>query len=155
MIGDIYVYDNEGITGKILSWLFKDRHTHVAIQVDDLRVIESTPFGTKMRLMNNRNCCVLRYRHPTPRQMQRIIQFVRERLNAKYDWKLVIGIALHRLFGLHTELDDRSRYICTELIIEAFLQVGIRIVEDTERHLMPEDLIESEYLTLISERRVK
>lgn len=128
--------------------------THIAIKVSDTMIMESTWLGTQLSPIAIRggNYYVLRCPELTEKQREKIVEFVLESVNKKYDFKLFIGIGLNRLFGLRTNWDNPTKYICVELILEAYKSVGIDLLElIPDQEIVPSDFLKSDKLYFVND----
>ncbi len=149
--GDILAVQGTGF----LAWLVRratgSPWTHVALFVGDGQIAEISPeHQARVVPMRYRRYKAFRLRGGlVPSQQAAIIAWLRGRIGSRYDWAAVAGIALRGLFGgLGACLNSRRRYICTELVIEAYRAAGIDL-DPTCRPVTPAELMASEALQLV------
>lgn len=83
---------------------------------------------------------VLRYPGLTTWQRETVCQHALAQAGAGYDWIGVVALAL-RVLGLGRAcLNDRYRYICTELVLAAYRAAGIHLVTRC-RMVTPEEML--------------
>lgn len=138
MKADILAFEAEGIISKLVGLVTKSKITHIGILKDEHFFIESVITGVKFTEITyvNRNYHILRNPELNDIQRQDIIKFVINKINYKYDFKLFIGIGLKKIFGINTKWNDTNKYICSELIYEAYKSVGIDLIPCAK----PEDM---------------
>ena len=80
-------------------------------------------------------------------QKNRLHFYLLEQLGKPYSFKQLFGIILHRLTGLMVYDDfDREAMICSELIAEAYVKCGCRLIRITAPFASPADLFNSRSL---------
>jgi uncharacterized protein YycO len=110
--------------------------------------MESVWYGVRMSkysLMQN-SSYLLRYPNLSEEEKDLIVEFVKDKVCQPYDYKLFIGLALNKLFGFKTKWNDKSAYICDELIAEAFKSIGKPLCGKEPDELTPTDLYNSPLL---------
>lgn len=148
MKADIIACYPKNIIGKLISFISKCEISHVAIMIDDEHIIESDWFGVRVRKLKNfkSKYLILRCEELTEIQKDKIIKFVTNSINTEYDYKLLIGLGLKKFFNINIKLFNQTdKYICTELIIETFKSVGIRL----SNSLYPESILKSNKLKIV------
>lgn len=154
MKADILACWSNGIVSKLISTVTKNKVSHIAIKINDKLIMESRFIGTKLSLLENCKCnyIVLRCPYLNEKQRNAIIKFVMESVDKKYDFRLFTGIGINRIFGVKTNWDNPKKYICVELIIEAFRSVGIELLESIpDQEIVPSDFLNSDKLIVVSE----
>jgi uncharacterized protein YycO len=114
--------------------------------VGEYVLMESVFSGVRLRRLTCKepHFHILRNEDLTKSQKRDIVSFVLHKVNVKYDLLLFIGIGLNRLFHLNTQWNNKSRYICVEMIVEAYKSVGIDLLPDICYHnMIPDDLMYS------------
>jgi hypothetical protein len=114
--------------------------------VGDYVLMESVFSGVRLRRLSTKepHFHILRNEELFRSQRRDIVSFVLHKVNVKYDLLLFIGIGLNRLFHLNTKWNNKSRYICVEMIVEAYKSVGIDLLPGISyNNMIPDDLMYS------------
>lgn len=109
---------------KLIHWFTKDIYNHSAIYIGDYHIIDAMPNGVKVR---NLDCSLgefdaFRYTGKiTKEQGAKIEEFLQKEINKKYDFLQLI------LQAFNLNLGNPKKYICIELVIEAFKYAGLNV----------------------------
>lgn len=135
--GDIILcHDPHSLISKLIAAVQKNRWSHVAWVVDDLRAIEALPHGvrytplSKFKLGNPDRCKVVRIKDTllTPRELDRAVNVGQSMVGRhNYDYLLLFKLAWAWLWKRrHTDKLEGSRrkWICSEVIAEPLWQVA-------------------------------
>jgi len=153
---DILCCYGDKLLDRLIAYLIGGKITHIAIKDSDTTVVETVwPKTRRLSLQefnDDRSYITLRCVELTEEQKDAIIAYVNSKINTKYDFKLILAITLKKLFGINIKLDDPHRYICEELVLEAFKEaVGIVLIDKPENEIEPVDfLAEAPCLTFVS-----
>lgn len=162
-VGDIIFAYPSSLAGELIAKRTNSRFSHVAVYVGNGRVVESDMFikTHKVRLMDTPYGKSGRYevmtcRNITPRQRKLIMVYVLSKLGTKYDYKQIAAILIRLTTGIRLEsLNHPHRFICTELIYEAYKYAGIELLEGYPGgSVSPEEMRWSEHLEFAKEEIV-
>jgi uncharacterized protein YycO len=109
---------------KLIHFFTQDIYNHSEIYIGNYHIIDAMPNGVKVR---NLDCSLgefdaFRYKGTiTKAQGEKIEEFLQKNINTKYDFLQLIFQALNLNIG------SPRKYICIELVIEAFRYAGIPI----------------------------
>jgi uncharacterized protein YycO len=144
---DIILTYNKSWISSLIRWAVGSKYTHVAIAINETIIAESWWNGVRFTKLDTKKNKFTRLRCPelTEHQKTNIIAFIYDKIDFEYDYKLLIGIGLNRIFGFKTKWDDPKKYICVELIIEAYRSVGIDLLE-YNKDIAPHELLYSKHL---------
>ncbi len=127
----IALYRGNTFIGKCILFFCRGGYTHVALVLDDGRVIESYP-GTGVRLRRSvtdgmKNYKIDIFEVPTTEEQNEIIKdFLANQIGKKYDYSAFLG------FVFYTTTQDRresNRWMCSELVFSALQKVDINLLE--------------------------
>jgi len=150
MKADIMACYGNSFLDKLIQIITNSKVSHIAIKVDEEHMIESVGSGVRLSLVSSKTYYNLRCLELTEEQRDLIIDFVNNKLGTKFDFKLMLGIGLNRVFGWNTIWDNKDKYICIELIIQAYKSIGIELVDwELTEKIVPGDLLKSSKLSLI------
>jgi uncharacterized protein YycO len=152
MIGDIIAYRGDDWIGRFIRFILNVDVSHVSIMVADDLMVESLSRGVKLSKYSTRNTksYILRCPKLTDEQRVKLIYDVMNSIAVKYDYKLFFGILINRVFGLKVNWDDKSKYICVELIVELYRQLGINLLpREPDQEIVPSDLLNSPELVIV------
>lgn len=116
--------DGKHFISKLIHFFTQDIYNHSAIYIGNYHIIDAMPNGVKVR---NLDCSLgefdaFRYKGTiTKEQGAKIEEFLQKNINTKYDFLQLIFQAFNLNFG------NPRKYICIELVIEAFRYAGIPI----------------------------
>ena len=148
MKADIIACYPKSIIGKLISYITNYEISHVAIMINNNLIAESDWFGVRVRKIEDmkRDYKILRYDGLTDFQKDKIIYFILNRVNMKYDYKLLLGLGLKKVLKIDIKKwNNKDKYICTELIYIAYKSVGINLSDDTYK-LYPENILKNKKL---------
>jgi hypothetical protein len=152
---DFIFYKGETPIARIIQRLTKSDYSHVAMVLDGLHLLQSdwrTPVSIHHLEYPVDHYDVFRLRTVlTAPEAMAVILFIRERLTAGYDFKLIFSRFFNLLLGTPI-FSSKTRYNCDELIVEAFRHVGINLVQG-DVTLSPDILSKSELIYPVDERR--
>lgn len=119
-------YKGDSIISKIIKSISDGEYSHVAIVIDEFHLLQldwKTPISISHLMYNVDSYDVYEFKFTlTNDEKERILEYMRKRLNTKYDWKFIISRGFNSIFNtpiIHSE----NKYNCDELIIEAFRSV--------------------------------
>jgi uncharacterized protein YycO len=127
----IAFYKGNSFIGRGIRFFSRGGYSHVAIRLNDGRIIESYPFhGVRIRNSLHekiRNTQIDVYNIPTtPKQDEIIKSFLANQIGKKYDYRALLGF----LFYVTKEKRrQRNKWICSELVFIAFQKAGINLLE--------------------------
>ncbi len=152
MKADIIAFKGNTFVSKIIRLVTKKDITHIAIMVGESVLMETAFFGVRLRRLkeNESEYYLLRHEGLSNEQKKDIACFVMHKVKTKYDFKLFFGIGFNKLFNINTKWNNTNRYICLELILEAYKSVGIDLLPDhCSNNMIPNDILDSTLLTKI------
>jgi uncharacterized protein YycO len=144
MRGDILACYGNDFLSRAIEQVTGSPISHIAVKISDNFIMETGWSGVKLskisRLSNK--YIILRDENFTEGQREQFVSFVINAVNIKFDYKLFFGIALNKMFGLNTNWDNKNKYICNELVVEAYKSLGINILSWIEdQNIVPGDLL--------------
>lgn len=107
---------------KLIHFFTKDIYNHSEIYLGNYIICDAMPNGVKIRTFDSslEEFDVYRYKGTiTSEQHKKIEEFIQKSINSKYDFLQLILQAFNLNFG------HPKKYICIELVIEAFKYAGI------------------------------
>lgn len=107
---------------KLIHFFTKDIYNHAEIYLGNYIICDAMPNGVKIRTFDSSlgEFDVYRYNGTiTSEQYKKIEEFIQKSINSKYDFLQLILQVLNLNFG------HPKKYICIELVIEAFIYAGI------------------------------
>jgi hypothetical protein len=123
----LYILSCRGTSSldKLIRFISGDEISHTAIQISDRIIVETGAFGVKMSPLSRLNNDFIRYEFIdiSSTNENLLIEFILDSVSIRYDYKLMIALGLNKLFGLRLNWDNPTKYICTEIIIEACKKV--------------------------------
>ena len=149
--GNILACWDNSLISRVIRWITKSRVSHVAVMYDDALVIESWWNGVRIvKLSDLKKRCNfygLICGNLTKQELDGTIEYLQNSYESKYDFIQIITIGLHKLFGFKIK-DNNKKYICSELVWEAYKSVGIDIAPqvDEKDDVVPGDLLNSKRL---------
>ena len=150
---DIIFYKGESIISRIIQRVTNSEYSHVAFVLDALHLLQSdwrTPVSIHHLAYPYGHYDIYRLKITlTDQEMEEVFMFIRERLSAPYDWKLILSRFFHILIGTPI-LKSEARYNCDELIVDAFRHVGVNLIEG-DVLMTPDTLSKSALLEKVAE----
>lgn len=144
MKGDILACYGYDTISELIEKVTNSNTTHIAVKISDKYIMESSWFGVKLSKITrlNNQFTILRDKELNDNQRQAFVNFVVDAVDVRFDYKLLFGIGLNRVFGLKTDWDDKSKYICDELVLEGYKQaLNIDLFPD-KINIVPGDLVQ-------------
>jgi hypothetical protein len=145
MIGSILFIHTSSPLSWIIRKVTKSQFSHVAISIsdDNAQIVEADVFkrlGAKMNPYKNYEVVDVEMNES---QREQLLIFLKSVYGKQYDYLFILGIFL-RLIGVRRNdmWSDRSnRIMCSELVDDAFLSVGIDLVPNRATdNVTPADL---------------
>jgi len=152
MKADIIAFEGRTLVSKLIKLITKKKVTHIAIMVGDYVLMETSFFGVRLRKLkeNEAKYYILRNNNITSEERRKITSFVLHKVKIKYDFKLLIGIGINIIFGINTKWDNKEKYICIELILDAYKSIGIDLLPELcNNHIIPNDILYSKELNIV------
>lgn len=148
--GDILnFYGRKDLVSRIISLFTNSNYTHTACYLGDGHIIESDWGGVGIReLPSNNEYDAFRHKYADKKDLDMAVIWMESQIGAKYDYLGIFGIALNT-FGIkgRDTFDDSTRYWCSELIADGYLNMDIDL--DIEKHtwlVSPGDLAKDKNL---------
>ncbi|SEN50881.1 YiiX/YebB-like N1pC/P60 family cysteine hydrolase [Lihuaxuella thermophila] len=145
---DILLVNSSGILGTVIDVITDSPWCHAAIIADPERRlgIEAQIF----RQVDYRpiddflgDALVLRYPKLTRDQQNKILQYVKAQIGTEYDYAAILKELLRYGFGIPPQSgENHGRFICSTLITNAYLSVGIQLTD--QPLASPDDLFLSD-----------
>lgn len=141
-------YKGNSFVSKIIKLFTKSDYSHVAMVLDEYHVIETDwrfPVSIRHIKYNKTDYHIYHLNiELTQEQEECIKKFIYEEIDKKYDLKFFFTRWFKIMFDCKT-YDDVNAYTCDDLIYEAFLRAGIKLVENKDE-MTPQTLANSMYL---------
>ena len=154
---DLIFHKGETFIARIIQKLTNSEYSHVAMVIDALHLLQSdwkTPVAIQHLAYPVAEYDIYRLRIPlTDLEKQAVLLFIRQRISAGYDWKLIFSRFFNILFGTPI-ISSVHRYNCDELIIDAFRHVGINLIEE-DVSMTPDTLSKSQLIYKLAEGKRK
>lgn len=109
---------------KLIHFFTKDIYNHAELYLGNYIICDAMPNGVKIRTFDSslKEFDAFRYTGTiTSEQHKKIEEFIQKSINSKYDFVQLILQALNLNFG------HPKKYICIELVIEAFRYAGVPV----------------------------
>ncbi len=152
MTCDIYLCRGNTLIDRIISRVTGSPVTHIVMEINDCMIMDTGWLGVVVSDVRYKNNFIRkRYMGLTQKQIDNIIEYMATTLGKGYDYKQLLSVGLFKLFGVKLFDDDTEKFICVELVVDAFFHVGIDIVPHIQDSLYatPGDLDTSPVLTTI------
>jgi hypothetical protein len=139
---------------RVIKKVLGDNVTHVAIQVTETHIAETTWWECRVAPISvkNNNYHRLRCDQMTDTEREAVVNYILEHIHSKYDYKAFFAIGLNKLFGWNLKWNDPNKYLCVEEIMSAYMSVGYDLMPG--RHpsdVKPNDLLNSPFLREVKE----
>ena len=127
----IALYKGTGWINKIIMWVSRGDYSHSSVLLNDGTIIEAWPGGVRRRKnlldkMNTNTVVDVFEVDTTPDQDKIIQEFLEKQMGKGYDYLAVIGFVL---YTSHQGRIKYERWICSELIFDAFQKVSINLLD--------------------------
>lgn len=163
MTTKILLIKNYDLIGRFIRWWTHSEYNHVALFIDNNYVIESrlssgvvkTDFEEycQKQFDNKLDFAIYEVKNLTITDKEKIIQFVVNQLGKGYDILQVLCIGLFYLIPFLRKYEpfDKSGWVCSELVAEAFYQANIKFSDNVDPdNITPKDICESELVQRIA-----
>lgn len=138
----------------IIRKVTKEKVTHIAIQVMDDYIIETGWHGVKLSKLSSRKGKFYRLRcnELNEYKQEQIVRYALSLIDQPYDYRQLIWIGLYKLFGFKKYKDDTGKYICVEVVVDAYKSAGIDLVPNgiPLDLVIPSDLLHCDKLTIVT-----
>lgn len=153
--GDILVFKGKSLASTTVKWATGSPYTHTAIAISSDVIADidwNKSFNT--REMYDDECIVLRHKEMTNEKQLALFQIVfnMKQSNITYDWWRIFAFLLNEAFPA-IRMDDKSKYICTEMTDYILSYIGITVFPNHFGHIYPHEFVRNE--DLIPVARVK
>lgn len=140
--GDIFLVKGTNLVSKLIRLVTNSDYSHVGLFVDDFHVYE-TNYNTKSGIahLSYPDKELEIYRLPCDVDESKLEDFIKKNLRNGYDYGEILNILFRR-----NKPDEDNEYICSTLIVEAFRNQGINLVEGDKKVYTPKDIAESKLL---------
>lgn len=146
---DILFYKGKSIISKTIQRFTKSPYSHVALVITPDLIVETDwyyPVRYRENVYVHEEFTIKRYEHLTDEQKEKILEYINEHLDTRYDYIQIIYHVLNILFGWKVR-NDPNTFTCSELIDRAFMYAGIDLDPSREDgSLTPAELFNSPYL---------
>lgn len=124
MIGDIIIYQNNGIIGNLISKISNTKYVHAALFLSNMYIIESTWKGIKISKFKDSDKLEIFSLDISNEDRQKVSDAALAKVDTKYDYRLLFGKFLEVFFPCTNTkfFDESKKYICSEFIVEIFRQ---------------------------------
>lgn len=155
-VGDILMVRGNSWFSPIVRKFLRSDFTHVAICIDNNFICEIDAFSNLSFKRNyHTDYDVLRYKKGlTRKQQKRLKRFLAKKVLEceGYDWSKIAELFLKITFKLGVMMDQRNRYICSEIVDAAFQELGIDLLEGFETgDVAPTDFLYSQHLIKVGQ----
>jgi hypothetical protein len=156
-VGDIlFVRGDTPIISSVVKSFLHSEFSHVAIAVGSNIICEIDAFkNLKTRPNPYTNFDLYRYKGGlTEEQKDALLEFLDRKMRTTkgYDWDKILEFCIRRFLHWNVFIDERNRYICSEIIDAAYQAIGIDLVgQRVTGDVTPVDLLNSIYLIQVKE----
>lgn len=140
--GDILFVRGKSLISKVINSV-DGPYSHVALALSDDTILEAQRF-TESRIVKNYHVDYDIHRLDlTDEQRDMIVECALQLIGREYDYAQVVGTLFNRLFHI-TRKNNRSKFICSELVVEMLYIIGYIDECDKEAiiHCTPNELFE-------------
>lgn len=142
---NLLFYKGESCISKLIMYFTKSNYSHCALVYDDIHIYEADifkPVNINHISYKSSNYDIYKFANITEQQKSKIVEYLNIKLQSKYDWLYIITRWFNILFGTKI-LNNKQRFTCDELIYDAFLFAGIKLIDG---EINPGNLAKSLYL---------
>lgn len=153
MVGDIILCYGTGWISKLIKFATKSKISHVGVMISEDLMAESYWWGVRLTRLDNKkyDYIILRCDDVTYFKSEKLIDFMFKHIDAEYDYRLFFTLGLNRLFGLNLKGNDPMKFICSELVVAAYKEAGIDLLEGVKSdNVTPHEILNSNKLKVIS-----
>lgn len=144
MIGDLLLYQRDGLYDKGIEWLTRSKWTHAAQDIGDGMLIESYPgIGVRQRIYmdNEPDMGRFRVKDSNPDIYKLHLSWLFDQIGKDYNWPGIFGFALNDV-----DLSNPLKWFCSSLVITYQEMCGYVLIKKDERLVAPGDLADSPLL---------
>ncbi|MEK6881322.1 MAG: YiiX/YebB-like N1pC/P60 family cysteine hydrolase [Nanoarchaeota archaeon] len=126
---NVLLFKGKGIISSLIRWQTGSIYSHAAVLLDDNTLVESWQGDgvRKKKITNWDNVDTFKVR-VSQRQYNKIVEFLESQIGKKYDYWAIIR------FISRSRFPENDKWFCSELVYEAFKQVGINLLERIESY---------------------
>lgn len=127
-VGDIIFVKGSTELDKMIELTERGKYNHVALYIGNGRVIESQG-GREIGLANLSDYAVYdvgRVQMGVD-QINELREYALAQQGKKYDWLLIIILALRLIFRINIPYKERSRRICSTFVRDCYSHIGINL----------------------------
>lgn len=153
--GDIIlVRGDTPIISRAIRWFTGSKYTHAGIAVTSNIIYEIDVFKKlDVRLLTHHDYDVYRLKEDLTIEQQielKLYAINKIKESKGYDWFRIIQFALEKI-GIKLHLNNKKRYVCSEIIDELYNHVGIDLIPNrTDGEVTPADISGSPLLKKVA-----
>lgn len=143
IVGDVMLMRGKGILSWLIRYFSKGNYSHCACYIGHGLCVESSFWGVQVNQTTKHEEYDVYYRpDATPEQLQDAVGWMLNRVGAGYDFMGFFGIFRSIVLRKKSNpWDDKSRYWCSELLADGYINAGINIeVEHDTWKVSPQGL---------------
>lgn len=137
LAGDIVLSRNHTIGSQLIRWWTRSSWSHSKVMISDCQFIEAAWPRVRSGYIANTLGDTLVLRHRDGVDASRLKQFMSSQLNKRFDWRGLLA------FVLRVKIQNKSWYFCSELIAEAFAEIGRPLLRRESSWVTPQDIYQS------------
>jgi len=149
--GDIILIKSESRISQMVRRLTGSQYSHAMLFVGVSSIIDSDGYGVqsnnlqRILIENENDAVVLRIKQNKSNELNKVETFARQKIGTQYSTEEA------KIAAISKELDAKepNRQFCTRFIAQAYNNAGIKLVDNPD-YCVPEDVLESPNLTIIS-----
>lgn len=158
MTGDlILVRGNRFPTSNLIRFITGTPYTHVGIAFDESTVFEVDAFEKlNKRAMQYDDYVIIRLKTTLNNKQKSILKQHMRQMEADskgYDWLMIVSILVQRAFKIPLRLEDPHRFICSEVVDQLYLQMGIDLLVKRDQFISPDEFLSSDLLEIVFDTR--
>ena len=131
--GDVFLVHGNHLASRIIRIVTDSHWNHATLYIGDGKFIEANTHGVEIRPISayhGKQIEIYRHHKITEKHRKKIIDHVLQKKGEAYDFFQIAQLFFYYLFGIRgnaREIGTTNRYICSELVAEAYKVSGLEV----------------------------
>ena len=153
--GDVFVVHGSHLLSRIIRIVLDSHWNHATMYLGNGKYIEANNKGVEIKPLDKYKVKDIEvYRHNKMSDLKRkiIVSYAMQEVGKHYDIFQLIQLFFYFIFGIRgkaREIGSKNRYICSELVAEAYHKTGLRVYKNyNPTQISPADFTASDQFRL-------
>lgn len=158
--GDVFLVHGTHLISRIIRIVTDSHWNHATIYIGNGKFIEANERGVTTRdiaVYKQKDIEIYRHVKATDHHRKLMVSHAMQKTGKQYDFFQLLQLFFYVLFGIRgnaREIGSKNRYICSELVAEAYQATGLKVYKTyNPTQISPNDFTESDQFKLCVQRK--